>query len=291
MTGAAPVYPLARERALILGALLVLAALAWAVLIWQAGEVGDDARPMPAQPAMTDGPMPAESAAMTDETMSADGDGMGMGLTMEMGAPLFLALWAAMMVAIMFPTAAPMILTFARVQANRRGRAQICTPTWLFVGAYIALWCATGVLGYAAAVGGDALAERAAWVMDNAARIGGVVLILAGLYQLSPLKRMCLAKCRTPMGFILGSWRDGAGGAVRMGLEHGLYCLGCCWLLFVILFPLGMMNIAALAVIALLILAEKSLPFGDRARQVAAGSLIAYGAVVLVVPGALPTMM
>jgi predicted metal-binding membrane protein len=125
----------------------------------------------------------------------------------------------------------------------------------------------------------------------NAARIGGIVLILAGAYQLSPLKGICLSKCREPMAFILTSWRSGYGGALRMGLEHGLYCLGCCWLLFVILFPLGMMNLAVLAALVLLIFAEKSLPFGQRARQLAAAALLAYGALVVLVPAALPTAM
>ena len=126
---------------------------------------------------------------------------------------------------------------------------------------------------------------------DNAARIGGVVLALAGLYQLSPLKRACLSKCQTPLGFILGSWRDGYAGSFRMGLEHGAYCLGCCWLLFVILFPLGVMNIGAMVAITLLIFAEKSLPRGAQIAHVAALALVAYGALVVSVPDALPTMM
>lgn len=257
MTTQTSTYPLARERNLILGALFALAAAAWAVLIWQA-------------------------------TMMDDED---MGLTMGMSAPLFLAVWVAMMVAIMFPTAAPMILTFARVQANREARGQLLVPTWLFVGAYILLWSATGALAYGAAVLGDELAEDSMWLMDNAARIGGVLLIVAGVYQLTPLKRTCLSKCRTPMTFILSSWREGRGGAVRMGLEHGVYCLGCCWLLFAILFPLGLMNVAAMAVIALFIFAEKSLPIGRSIGQLAAAALIVYGAVVIFVPDALPTMM
>jgi predicted metal-binding membrane protein len=129
------------------------------------------------------------------------------------------------------------------------------------------------------------------WVMDNAARIGGGVLILAGLYQLSPLKNICLSKCRAPLAFVLTSWRDGHRGALRMGLEHGLYCLGCCWLFFVIVFPLGMLNLAVLAAIVLIIFAEKSLPFGQLARQFAAAALLAYGTLVLFVPDALPTAM
>ena len=101
----------------------------------------------------------------------------------------------------------------------------------------------------------------------QAARIGGGLLIIAGLYQLSPWKDACLTKCRTPMSFIVNSWHDGLGGALRMGVEHGLYCLGCCWLLCVILFPLGIMNVAAMAVITLLIFAEKSFRLGRARRQ------------------------
>ena len=220
-----------------------------------------------------------------------DTDDMENMLTMDMGVPLFLAIWAAMMVAMMFPTAAPMILTFAKVQQGKQHGGKPYVPTWVFVGAYLAIWTAFGALAYAAALGATDLARNSMWVMDNAARIGGGVLILAGLYQLSPLKNICLSKCRTPMAYILTSWRNGYGGALRMGLEHGLYCLGCCWLFFVIVFPLGMMNVAVLAAIVLLIFAEKSLPFGQRARQLAAVALLAYGAVVVFVPGALPSMI
>jgi predicted metal-binding membrane protein len=147
------------------------------------------------------------------------------------------------------------------------------------------------VLAYTGAVVADRLAAQAMWLMDNAARLGGVVLALAGIYQFSPFKRACLFKCRTPLRFILGSWREGYGGAFRMGLEHGAYCLGCCWLLFVILFPLGMMNVAAMAALTLLIFAEKSLPGGRQLGQVAAVALISYGALLAFLPTALPTTM
>lgn len=247
---------LRQQRNLILGALLACAAVAWGVLIWQ--------------------------AAMMDE---------GMGLVMGMSAPLFIAVWFAMMVAIMFPTAAPMIMAFSRVQASRRQREEGFVPTWLFVLAYIVLWSATGVVAYAIALLGDRLAEESMWVMDNAARIGGVVIVLAGLYQLSPLKTLCLTTCRTPTGFLLSHWKDGGVGAVRMGLEHGAYCFGCCWLLFALLFPLGMMNLAVLALVTLLIFAEKSLPTGRHVSQGAAVALSAYGLLVLLLPEALPSAM
>lgn len=250
-------YPLPRERNLILASLLILATAAWALLAWQ----------------------------------SALADGEQLGLTMGMGAPVFLAIWMAMMVAMMFPTAAPMILMFARVHAGKRQRGQSFVPTWVFVSSYLVVWTLFGVLAYAAAVGAEALTSQSMGLMENAARFGGGVLVLAGLYQLSPLKRSCLSKCRTPLDFILSSWRDGYGGAFRMGLEHGVYCLGCCWLLFVILFPLGVMNVAAMAVITLLIFAEKSLPMGRHIGRAAAVALIAYGALVVLVPAALPTVM
>src|SRR3990172_9995057 len=250
-------YPLLRERNLILASLLALAAAAWALLAWQSAMADDDA----------------------------------MGLTMGLGAPLFMAIWVAMMAAMMFPTAAPMILMFARVHASKRQRGQPFVPTWVFVSAYLVVWTLFGALAYAVAVGAEKLADQSMWLMDNAARLGGGILVLAGLYQLSPLKRSCLAKCRGPLDFILGSWRDGYGGALRMGLEHGAYCLGCCWLLFVILFPLGIMNVAAMAAITLLIFAEKSLPAARRLGGAAALALMAYGTLVLFVPDALPTAM
>jgi predicted metal-binding membrane protein len=115
------------------------------------------------------------------------------------------------------------------------------------------------------------------------------VLIAAGLYQLTPFKDLCLSKCRTPITFIMTSWRDGAAGALRMGLLHGAYCLGCCWLLFVILFPLGIMNIAAMAGISLVIFAEKTLPWGRVAARATAAALVAYGVVVIAAPQVLPT--
>lgn len=250
-------YPLPRERNLILASLLILAASAWGILVWQRAMSGDEM----------------------------------MGLTMGMEAPLFIAIWVAMMVAMMFPTAAPMILMFARVQTGKRQREQPIVPTWLFVAAYLAVWTLFGVAAYAAAIWAENLAGHSMWLIDNAGRIGGGVLIAAGLYQLSPLKRRCLSKCRTPMDFILGFWREGKIGAFRMGLEHGAYCLGCCWMLFMILFPLGMMNVAAMALITLLIFAEKSLPLGRQAAVLAAVALIAYGAVVLFVPDALPIIV
>jgi len=182
-----------------------------------------------------------------------------------------------------------MIVTFHKVQSGKRQRGEVFVSTWIFVAAYLLVWGLSGVAAYFGALAAEAVAARAALSPATAARLGGTVLVAAGLYQLTPLKDLCLSKCRTPITFIMTSWRDGAAGALRMGLLHGAYCLGCCWLLFVILFPLGIMNIAAMAVITLVIFAEKTLPWGRAAARAAAVVLIAYGFVVVTTPQLLPT--
>ena len=245
---------LRRQRNVILASLLTLAAMSWVVVMRQAGMTG--------------------SAS----------------LTMGMTIPLFLVAWVAMMVAMMFPTAAPMIMMFATVSAGKKQRGQTFVPTWIFVVSYLLIWIAFGVLAYGVGVGVDALSRESMWVANNASRVGGILLLAAGLYQLSPLKNLCLAKCRSPLSFILTSWRDGHAGALWMGLKHGAYCFGCCWLLFAILFPLGIMNIAAMVALTLLIFAEKSLPIGTLIGRLAGTALIGYGVVVIFVPHALPGM-
>ena len=245
---------LRRQRNVVLASLLALAGACWVVVLRQAG-------------------MPP-----------------GMGLAMGLTLPLFLLAWVAMMVGMMFPTAAPMIVMFTTVAAGKRERAEPFVPTWVFVSGYLLVWVGFGVLAYLAAAGLSVLAMQVPWVMGNAARLGGAVLFVGGLYQLSPLKNLCLTKCRSPLSFLLTSWRDGYRGAFVMGLRHGAYCLGCCWLLFAILFPLGLMNIAAMVGLTLLIFAEKSLPWGSAIARVAGVGLVAYGAVVLVTAHGLPGM-
>ena len=245
---------LRRQRNVVLASLLVLAAACWLVVLRQAG--------------------------MTQ----------GIGLTMRLTLPLFLLAWVAMMIAMMFPTAAPMILMFGRVAAGKQQRAQPFVPTWVFVSAYLVVWLGFGVVAYAADAGLSALATPSPWLMANATGLGGTVLVVGGLYQLSPLKSLCLTKCRSPLSFLLTKWRDGYGGAFVMGLRHGAYCLGCCWLLFAILFPLGLMNIAAMVGLTLLIFAEKSLAWGSAIARVAGVALVGYGAIVLVTGQGLPGM-
>jgi predicted metal-binding membrane protein len=259
---------LSRTRAWVLGSLLVLAAAGWAVLAWQSS--------------MTD----------MDDVMNM--------LTMDMSAALFIAVWVAMMVAMMFPTAAPMALTFADAERSAHEQGHVgpaARPraafgaTALFMGAYLAVWTVFGGLAYGAARALTSLADDSMWLMDNAARLGGAIIVAAGLYQLTSVKSACLQKCRDTRAFVRESWGDGYGGALRMGVEHGVYCLGCCWLFFVIIFPLGMMSLGILAALVVLIFAEKALPFGRWASRLAAVALVAYGVVVIFVPDALPTAM
>jgi predicted metal-binding membrane protein len=213
----------------------------------------------------------------------------GLDLTMGLAAPLFLGMWVAMMVAMMFPAAAPMILLFDRVERGKRDAGRSFVPTAYFVWAYLAIWTAFGVLAFALAVVVDRLVTNAGWDTGQWARVGGILLIAAGLYQLTPLKDVCLSKCQSPMSFLMTSWRDGKAGAIQMGLRHGGYCVGCCWLLFVILLPLGIMNVAAMVVIALFVFGEKCLPVGTRLARAGALALVAFGVVVVLSPGALPT--
>lgn len=254
MIAQAPSARLRRQRNVLLWLLLAVAAICWLVVLRQAGT----------PPAM----------------------GPAMGLVL----PLFLFAWVSMMVAMMFPTAAPMILMFATVSAGKRQRQEPFVPTWVFVTAYLAVWVGFGVLAFAVATGIDALSRGSPWAMGNATRLGGLLLFVGGLYQLSPLKNVCLTKCRSPLSFILTSWRDGYAGAFAMGLKHGAYCLGCCWLLFAILFPLGLMNVAAMVGLTVLIFAEKSLPFGLVIARVAGVALTVYGGIVIVTSAGLPGM-
>jgi predicted metal-binding membrane protein len=247
------------QRNFILGLLLALAAVAWALIAWQG------------------------TGAHMDMAMVSP--------TMGMRGPLFVTIWVVMMVAMMFPSAAPMILTFHKVQVSKRQRGEAFVATWVFVAAYMVVWTLSGVAAYVGALVAEAIAARVSLSPAAAARIGGAILIAAGLYQLTPFKDLCLSKCRTPITFIMTSWRDGGDGALLMGLLHGIYCFGCCWLLFVILFPLGIMNIPAMVIITLVIFAEKTRSWVRPVTRTTAAVLVVYGTMVLATPKILPTFM
>lgn len=209
-------------------------------------------------------------------------------LTMGVGLACFLAIWIVMMAAMMLPSSAPMVLMFARVQAaTRRSGVPGCLTT-LFVGGYLAVWSLVGILAYVAALKAQDLGVAEGWIGAYGPRFGGLLLLAAGIYEITPVKHAFLRRCRSPLAFLLTSWQNGAMGALRMGLSYGLSCLGCCCLLFAILFPLGMMNLALLAGITLLLCAEKSLPHPERVTLGVALLLTAYGVAVLLSPSILP---
>lgn len=271
MTATIEAPPLQGERRFLLSVLAALAVAGWAVVIWQAVTM--------------DGTDHHSMGMGMDMEMGME----GIDLTMGMAAPLFLAMWVAMMVAMMFPASAPMILAFERSQSRKRADGAEFIPTWLFVAPYLAVWFLFGLLGYGLALVFEDLAGDSTWVADNISRIAGAFLVAAGVYQLTPLKRVCLSRCRSPLSFMLSYWRDGRRGAFNMGLRHGLYCVGCCWVLFLLLFPIGVMNVAAMVAVAALVFAEKALPGGERVALVAAGILVAYGLLAIAVPEVLPT--
>lgn len=193
---------------------------------------------------------------------------------MAPGWPLVAAMWSAMMVAMMVPSAAPVILLYATVHR----RSQDSPPaTAAFLAGYLACW-----LGFSLLAAWLQVAATSPMSMALGSQIvSGTLLIAAGLYQLSPLKDACLGRCRSPAQFLARHYRPGPTGAVRLGLLHGAYCLGCCWLLMALLFVVGVMNIAWVAALTLLVAAEKLLPGGQWIARIAGAGLIAWGALLI----------
>lgn len=195
---------------------------------------------------------------------------------------LMFVMWSVMMVAMMLPSAAPMILLHARVQRTA-GAAHPHRATWAFTGGYLVVWTlfSAGATGVQCALERLLLLSPAMVTVDR--RLGAAVLLVAGLYQLTPLKYACLNHCRSPLRLVTEHWRAGVGGAFQMGLRHGVYCVGCCWILMGLLFVGGVMNLAWIAVIAGFVLVEKLAPGG---RLIARAS----GVLLLVAAGLLLTV-
>lgn len=215
--------------------------------------------------------------------------GMDMGPGTDLGTlPWFLGVWLTMMAAMMLPAAAPMVLMFAAIAPERARRGNEQIPAWIFVGGYLAVWGVFGVLAYGAAAAVRALDPAfLAWDEQGPLVVGGGIVV-AGIYELTPLKRLCLKHCRGPLHFVLGGWRDGYSGALRMGAEHALYCVGCCWGLMLVLFAVGVMSVFWMAVVAAVVFAEKVLPAGDRLKNVFAFALVALGLWIAAAPSSVP---
>jgi predicted metal-binding membrane protein len=258
MTASWFLVALRHDRAVILGSLAFVVLLAWSYLLLGAG-VGPEMMDMGAGQMMA---MPPDWS-------------LGYGL-------VTFVMWAVMMLAMMLPSAAPVTLLIASLNRNRAAAGgAVQASTALFVFGYLAVW-----LAFAAA------ATTLQWALDEAGLLSetmafgnivfaGSVLVAAGVYQWTPLKEACLRHCRSPLDFILFHWRDGALGAVGSGVGHGFFCLGCCWMLMALLFVGGIMNLAWIAGIALLVLIEKTLPWGRRISRLTGAVLVVWGAVTL----------
>ena len=208
-------------------------------------------------------------------------NGAGMDHGGSMGAmhtpPLtaFILMWWLMMAAMMLPSAAPAILLYARVREQRRAHG-VVAQSWIFLAGYLAIWL---LFSIAAAVMQSQL-TGSSMALDNRP-LEGAVLIAAGLYQLSPLKSACLRQCRSPAQFISRHWRPGWTGAVRLGLLHGAYCLGCCWMLMALLFVGGVMNLLWVVALTIIVATEKLVPRGPFLGRVAGAALVAWGLLTL----------
>jgi predicted metal-binding membrane protein len=246
--------PAARFQVGVLATLLGLAALAW--LVTQERMVGMDAGP------------------------GTDPGSIG----------FYLASWVVMMSAMMFPSIVPMVMTFGFVQRHRRDHGSIdrIVSSWVFVGGYLLTWTAFGLLAYSAYVGVRSLSIPALSWHRGGPYLAGGVLLAAAIYQLTPTKDACLRRCRSPLDFVLTRWRDGRSGALRMGVVHGAWCVGCCWGLMAALFALGVMSLTWMVAIAGLIAFEKLLPWRQLANRLVALVLIALALGVSLAPREVP---
>ena len=244
-----------RDRALLVISIVTMCALAWAYLIHLVSEMP----PMASETAVASMAMPSDHAwELLDFTV-------------------MFAMWSVMMVAMMLPTATPMILLYERICRRRESQGKPRNPIALFVGGYLLVW-----------IGFSVLATLMNWALHSAELlnsmmgrltpdVAGISLLVAGAYQWTTLKYACLTHCRSPVGFLMSHWREGGWGAARMGAHHGFYCLGCCWLLMLLLFVLGVMNLLWIAVLTVFVLAEKVVPRGHMLGRIAGLLMIGWG--------------
>ena len=216
---------------------------------------------------------------------------MGMsdaGMGMEMAMPTFqpwgivdfflvFIMWTVMQMAMMTPSAAPMVLTYTKINRQRQSQLKPALGTAVFYLGYILVWMAFSATA-ALAQGGLHAATLLSPMMETTSPVlGGIILIAAGVFQFTPLKHACLSHCRTPLGFFMAEWREGKMGALVMGVRHGAFCVGCCWLIMALLFVAGVMNLFWIAVIAAYVLAEKLLPGGHKVSWGIGALMIGWG--------------
>jgi predicted metal-binding membrane protein len=201
---------------------------------------------------------------------------VGTAMKFDMAVPLFLAMWTSMMVAMMFPTIAPIVLLH-RMVIRRRGGG--IAPSVMFVAGYLVVWVVIGFVPLAVLLGFREVSDATTWVP----RLGGAVLAVAGAYQFTRWKATCLNACRSPLTFLAThDFGSGWQGTLRAGISHGAYCLGCCWALMAVLFVVGVMNLAFVAALAVFVLLEKTGPAGVAVARIGGALLIAAGVLMLV---------
>lgn len=256
-----------RDRVVVAAALLAVCTLAWIV-------TAGFARTMAGTNGMDDMP---------------DMQGMP---GMDMSAPawtfadfgLVAVMWAVMMAAMMLPASIPMLTVFAIINRRRREQAAPYVGTAVFLAGYLMAWSSFGIIATLAQWQLTALGLVSPMMASRSPLLTVSLFVVAGLYQLSAFKDACLSRCRSPAGFVLSEWRDGAAGALLMGLRHGLFCIGCCAVLMLLLFAVAVMDLRWVAALAVLVSIEKLLPYPRFWRRAIAAALIAAGAVVLAVP-------
>lgn len=256
MLGTSPlIFLLRRDRAVVITSLVGIITLAWLYILHGAGM---DMR------AIADMAMPTATMVWRPDYFA-----------------LMLIMWAVMMAAMMLPSAAPTILLYTVIARKRREQGEIVAWTGIFALGYGAVWLAFSLAATTLQWRLDAAALLSPMMMITNAAVAGSVLIAAGFYQWSPFKLTCLRKCQSPLNFFLENWREGAWGALSMGLRHGLFCVGCCWVLMLLLFVGGVMNIVWIIGLSLFVLAEKTMPPSDWLRRAAGTIFIIWGGVTL----------
>ncbi len=246
---------LLHDRILVCGSLVLVIVLSWAYLLAGAGTMEDmDGMEMP----MSSGPWTWGHAAV------------------------MALMWAVMMAAMMLPSAAPIILLMGTIGSTRHARGGGAGTSGYFASGYLAVWSVFSVLATVMQYGLERAALLSPMMEMSSQLLASLVLVSAGLYQWMPLKQSCLRQCRSPFEFVLTRWQEGRLGAFKMGLEHGSYCVGCCWLLMLLLFIGGVMNLMWIAGIALFVLVEKLAPAGHWLGKAAGAALAIWGLVSLV---------
>ncbi len=255
---------LRRDRWVVVAALVMVIIAAWIWIVFGAGTG-------------------TAAVAMTQMAGMPDMDIMMQRAVWTLGyAGLIFAMWWVMMVAMMLPSAAPMLLLFARVNRTQKVRDRPYVATGFFAAGYLIAWGGFSLLAAGLQLGLERLDLLGPMMTATNYWLGGTILLASGLWQLTPLKGVCLRHCRSPLSFLAQQWRPGRLGAFRMGLEHGAYCLGCCWFLMGLLFFGGIMNLFWIAGLALFVLLEKTVPMGHWFGRIAGVCFAAWGVLLLV---------